>query len=98
MQTYVTNNDSDMALKIFDEMIEKGLEPDLPVYSTLVNCLRKGRKLKKCWEIHKKMIKAKIEPDETYTGIMIKVYAAVKNIIILRLMTLKWQSNYIEKI
>lgn len=44
------------------------------------------------------MIKAKIEPDETYTGIMIKVYAAVKNIIIFRLMTLKWQSNYIEKI
>lgn len=49
MQTYVTNNDSDMALKILDEMIEKGLEPDLPVYSTLINCLRKGRKLKKCW-------------------------------------------------
>lgn len=45
MQTYVNNNDPYMALKLLDEMIEKGLEPDLPTYTTLVNCFRKGRKL-----------------------------------------------------
>ena len=55
MQNYVINNDPFMALKILDEMKEKGLEPDLPVYTTLVNCFRQGRKLQKCWEVNKKM-------------------------------------------
>ena len=45
MQAYTVNNDPNMALKIFDEMIEKGLEPDLPTYTTLINCFRIGRKL-----------------------------------------------------
>ena len=29
--------------------IEKGIEPDLPVYTTLINSFRLGRKLAKCW-------------------------------------------------
>jgi pentatricopeptide repeat protein len=45
MQTYVINNDPNMALKILDEMVEKGLTPDLATYTTLINCFRKGRKL-----------------------------------------------------
>jgi pentatricopeptide repeat protein len=45
MQVYVNNNDSRMALKLLDEMVEKGLEPDLPTYTPLINSLRKGRNL-----------------------------------------------------
>lgn len=67
-----------MGLKLLDEMEEKGIEPDLPAYTTLVNCFRKGRKLDKCWEVHRKLMKSKQELDETYTGVMLKVYAAVK--------------------
>lgn len=63
MQNYVVNNDPTMALKILDEMKEIGLEPDLPVYTTLVNCLRQGRKLEQCWEVNKKMVQSGIEPD-----------------------------------
>lgn len=80
MQNYVINNNPLQALKILDEMKEKGLEPDLPVYTTLVNCLRKGRKLEKCWEVNKKMIENGVEADETFTGVMLKVFAAVKNL------------------
>jgi pentatricopeptide repeat protein len=60
MQTYVINNDPNMALKILDEMVEKGIEPDLPVYTTLINSFRVGRKLEKCWEVDKKMRNSKI--------------------------------------
>jgi pentatricopeptide repeat protein len=55
MQTYVNNNNPNMTLKILNEMIEKGLNPDLATYTTLINSFRKGRKLEKCWEVHKKM-------------------------------------------
>lgn len=60
MQVYVNNNDPYMASKILDEMIEHKLQPDLPTFTTLVNCFRKGRKLEKCWEIDRKMKATKV--------------------------------------
>jgi pentatricopeptide repeat protein len=66
-----------MAYKILQEMIEKGIAPDLPVYTTLINSFRMGRKLEKCWELNKMLLKSKVELDETYVGVMLKVHAAV---------------------
>jgi pentatricopeptide repeat protein len=60
MQTYVNNNNPNMALKLLDEMVDCGLKPDLPTYTTLINSLRKGRNLQKCWELHKKVQLSKI--------------------------------------
>lgn len=77
MQNYANNNDPNQALKLLDEMKELGMEPDLPTFTTLANCFRKGRRLDKCWEIHKRMKESNVEPDETYTGVMLKVFAAV---------------------
>ena len=45
MQVYVWKQNPDMAEKILQEMVEKGLEPNLPVYTTLINAFRVGRKL-----------------------------------------------------
>ncbi len=45
MQAYVKRNEPEMAYKIVQEMIEKGIEPDLPVYTTLINAFRIGRKI-----------------------------------------------------
>lgn len=58
-------------------MIEKGIVPDLPVYTTLINSFRMGRKLEKCWELNKMVLKSKVDLDETYVGVMLKVHAAV---------------------
>lgn len=44
MQVY-TDIDADMGYKILQEMIEKGIEPDLPVYTSLINSYRHCRKL-----------------------------------------------------
>lgn len=66
-----------MAYKILQEMIEKGIAPDLPVYTTLINSFRMGRKLEKCWELNKMLLKSRVELDETYVGVMLKVHAAV---------------------
>lgn len=45
MQAYLNDKNPDMAMKILQEMIEKGINPDLPVYTTLINSFRLGRKL-----------------------------------------------------
>lgn len=45
MQAYLNNKNPEMTLKILQEMIEKGINPDLPVYTTLINSFRLGRKL-----------------------------------------------------
>jgi pentatricopeptide repeat protein len=45
MQAYVGSKDPEMAYKILQEMIERGIAPDLPVYTTLINSFRLGRKL-----------------------------------------------------
>lgn len=45
MQAYLNDINPDMAYKILQEMIEKGINPDLPVYTTLINSFRLGRKL-----------------------------------------------------
>lgn len=63
MQAYVRKNDPDMAYKIVQEMTEKGIQPDLPVYTTLINAFRIGRKLEKCWEINRQLVKNKVEFD-----------------------------------
>ena len=49
MQLYVGEQNPEMAYKILQEMIERGIQPDLPVYTTLINAFRQGRKLEKCW-------------------------------------------------
>ena len=77
MQAYTTNNDPDMAYKILQEMVEKNIQPDLVVYTSLVNALRIGRKLEKCWELNKLILNSKVPLDENYVGVMLKVYAAV---------------------
>ena len=66
-----------MALNIVSEMEEKGIKPDLVTYTTVINCFRRGRKLAKCWEIHRNLTRNKEEFDEAYIGVMMKVYAAV---------------------
>ncbi len=63
MRAYIKNNTPDMALKILQEMEEKGIVPDLPVYTTVINSLRIGRKLQKCWEINKMLVAKKVEFD-----------------------------------
>ena len=77
MQVY-QGRDSEMTFKILQEMEEKGIEPDLPVYTSLINSFRKARKLEKCWEINRLIRKKKIELDEAYVGVMLKVYAGVR--------------------
>lgn len=77
LQAYTKNNNPHMGMKIVQEMEDKGIEVDLPAYTTLINCYRMGRKLTKCWELHRKVVKLKLEQDETYTGVMMTVYAAV---------------------
>ena len=63
MKVYGQSNDPEMAFKILQEMIERGIQPDLPVYTTLINTFRKGRKLARCWEINRLILKSKIPLD-----------------------------------
>jgi hypothetical protein len=42
-----------MAEAILREMMEKQIIPDLPVYTSVINCFRKDRNLQKCWDLHR---------------------------------------------
>lgn len=48
MQVYIWTHNDEMVEKILQEMIELGIEPDLAVYSSLINGYRIGRNLHKC--------------------------------------------------
>ena len=45
IQAYVWNNNPYMALKIMEEMEEKGIVPEIATYTTVINSFRLGRKL-----------------------------------------------------
>lgn len=45
MQVYISKKNAEMAYKILQEMVEKGIQPDLPVYTSLINAFRLSRKL-----------------------------------------------------
>lgn len=77
IQCYVKTNNSEMAGAILRQMTEKSIIPDLPVYTSVINCYRNDRNLPKCWELHKQVVKSGKQLDETYVGVMLKVYAAV---------------------
>ena len=77
MTGYSRKGDWEMALKIVEEMQERGLVPNIVVYTTLINSLRVARRLEKCWEVHRVVVAKKIELDESYTSVMLKVHAAV---------------------
>lgn len=79
MQAYVKTRNPTMAFKILQEMEECDITPDLPVYTTLINCFRQGRCLDKCWEVNRRLIRKKVPLDETYVGVMLKVHAAVSS-------------------
>lgn len=63
MQVYVSKKDAQMAYKILQEMTERGLYPDLPVYTSLINAFRLARKLNKCWDLNKLVLKSKVDLD-----------------------------------
>ncbi len=90
MKAYINTNNSMMAYKILQEMVEKGIKADLPSYTTLINCFRIDRQLQKCWELNKQVVKTGIPLDETYIGVMLKVHAAVRHCLY-RLTMQKWQ-------
>lgn len=79
MQVYVSKKDAEMAYKILQEMTEKGIHPDLPVYTSLINGFRLARKLEKCWQLNRLVLKSKVQLDEAYVGVMLKVFAAVSD-------------------
>ena len=76
MNCYARSGESNHALKIFQQMKEKGLEPDVASYTTLINSFYKGKNLKKCWDLFDE-VKTGCGPDEHLMGLMIEICAHV---------------------
>lgn len=81
---YARNILPDKADKLFKEMNNLGLKPDVAAYTSLINAHYKARNLKKCWDLwfDVRMGESTTPPDENIFGLMIEICAHVIKIIL----------------
>ncbi|KAJ1400355.1 Tetratricopeptide-like helical domain superfamily [Sesbania bispinosa] len=72
--------DLDGAEKVFDEMLEKGVEPDNVTFSTIISCARMCYLPNKAVEWFEKMPSFGCEPDDVTYSAMIDAYGRAGNI------------------
>lgn len=77
MNCHARAGQSNEALKIFQQMKERGLSPDVASYTTLINSFYKSKNLNKCWDLFKEVKMGGPGPDEHLVGLMIEICAHV---------------------
>lgn len=77
MNCYARAGNSFQAFKIFQQIKEKGINPDVASYTTVINSFYKARNLNKCWELFNELRMGGPVPDEHVFGLMIEICAHV---------------------
>lgn len=72
--------DFDSAEKLFDEMLERGVKPDIVTFSTIIGCARMCFQPGKAVEWFERMIEFGIEPDDAIFAVMIDAYGRIGNV------------------
>ncbi|CAA0830777.1 Pentatricopeptide repeat-containing protein -chloroplastic [Striga hermonthica] len=71
------SKDLEGAVKLFDEMLERGIKPDNTTFSTLIGCARLCSLPEKAIEWYEKMPAFGLEPDGVTCSVMIDSYGRV---------------------
>jgi len=67
-------------LRIFNDLKRDGFEPDLPIYTTLINSFYRVKQWKKCWDLFDEArLESHLKPDENLIGLMIEICADVNS-------------------
>ncbi|CAD8175963.1 unnamed protein product [Paramecium pentaurelia] len=76
INVYCKNLQSENALRIFNDLKRDGFEPDLPIYTTLINSFYRVKQWKKCWDLFDEArLESHLKPDENLIGLMIEICA-----------------------
>ncbi|KAI4298811.1 hypothetical protein L6164_032328 [Bauhinia variegata] len=80
MKVFRKSKDIERAENLFDEMLERGVNPDNRTFSTIISCARMCDLPDKAMEWFQKMPSLGCEPDDVTYSAMIDVYARAGNI------------------
>lgn len=75
---YTKNNDIKMSKKLFIEMQDKGIQPDIVCMTSMIHAYAKNKNYKEAWELHYQVREATHlygDLDETFYGVMLDVCA-----------------------
>ncbi|KAL8249113.1 hypothetical protein R6Q59_005981 [Mikania micrantha] len=72
--------DLDGAEKVFDEMLQRGVAPDIVTFSTVIGCARMCGLPGKAVEWFERMSEFKIQPDDAIFSVMIDAYGRIGNV------------------
>ncbi|XP_058763992.1 pentatricopeptide repeat-containing protein At4g16390, chloroplastic-like [Vicia villosa] len=73
-------NDFEGALKVFDEMLQRGVKPDNITFTTMINCARMSAIPDKAVELFEKMPGFGCEPDAVTCSAMVYAYAQTNHV------------------
>lgn len=78
MVCYAKQNRPVEAENVLREMLEKGLEPDVVTFTTLIDAYKRDKQIDKCWEIFQecRTMKLKEDVDELLLSYMVRLAAA----------------------
>ncbi|XP_059642750.1 pentatricopeptide repeat-containing protein At1g52640, mitochondrial [Cornus florida] len=72
--------DSGQALKLFDEMLERGCSVDVLAYNSMLDCLCKGGNVDEAYTLFREMGFKGLEPDAYTYSIFIRAFCEANNI------------------
>ncbi|CAD8082355.1 unnamed protein product [Paramecium sonneborni] len=76
INVYCKNLQSENAMTIFNDLKRDGFEPDIPIYTTLINSFYRVKQWKKCWDLFDEArLESRLKPDENLIGLMIEICA-----------------------
>ncbi|GAV59855.1 PPR domain-containing protein/PPR_1 domain-containing protein/PPR_2 domain-containing protein/PPR_3 domain-containing protein [Cephalotus follicularis] len=80
MKVFRKCKDLERAEKLFDEMLDRGVKPDIITFSTIISCARISGFPEKAVEWFEKMPSYGCEPDEVTNSAMIDAYGRAGNV------------------
>ncbi|KAJ1292634.1 hypothetical protein BS78_01G004900 [Paspalum vaginatum] len=72
---YGSNGDTDQALHLFAEMLERGIEPNIMSYTIVIQCLGKAQRIQRAVEVLEAGLEKGLKPDDRLCGCLLSVVA-----------------------
>ncbi|KAL6909595.1 hypothetical protein ACP4OV_001876 [Aristida adscensionis] len=72
---YGSNGDADLALELFAEMLEGGIEPNIMSYTIVIQCLGKAQRIQQAVEVLEAGLERGLKPDDRLCGCLLSVVA-----------------------
>ncbi|KAF8643957.1 hypothetical protein HU200_030221 [Digitaria exilis] len=72
---YGSNGNTDHALRLFEEMVKDGIEPNIMSYTIVIQCLGKAQRIQQAVEVLEAGLEKGLKPDDRLCGCLLSVVA-----------------------